>query len=913
MPDIDSLSIRIGASSNAAANSVDRLASTLGRLRGVTRTATNNTEALDAGMRSATERLESASRSASLASRSVKTFGRDVKDSGNAAKNAARGTNSFFDSLKRIAYYRFVRTVIKEITAAFKEGITNLYHYSDAINGHFASSLDRLATSTLYLKNSLGAMVSPLIETAVPIIDFFVDKTVIALNYVNQFFSALSGKSTYTAAKKIAAVWDDSTKNTAKSAKNVADEVKRTILGFDEINKLVKATSSGGGSGNTSGKKTPDYSSMFEERPIEGILGKLSNVTKDWPDWLKALLGIGTVVGGLALLKQIPKLLGKMKDALKSLVALNPPSWLKSLLAPSSSVNGENPLSKKIDLGLGEMAPELKDGLKLPVSLSKTPSQLWDGFKTGWQELGSPKVSIKPSFDTTPRKLWDLFKVGWLLLGTLSLSMTAKITTKPSDLWNDFKTRWGLVREKELDMQAVIETPPRELRDLFKAGWLLLGDVKLSMKAAITTTPKELWENLKVRWGLLRNTTLSLSAQLVTTPRELWDLFKVGWLLLGDRQLGMKARITNTPRELFDDFEARWNLLEDRFLDISLNLLPVSISSLERAVGDAVYVKVSLTREKWKTISKWVGDRVSVGIALVKSGWEELSKWIGNRVVVNVELNRLGWKSIESWIGDKLDVFVSLLRNNWRTLNEWAGDSIGVYVWLIRANFSDISSWVGNYVDVYIGLRPWGWTSLRDWLGGSVTIDVSLSNGGSTTRLSGNTGGFGGATGGGGSTLGGGAGNGRHAKGGILRDGWNAWRNIPTYAGGTYNAHGSLFLAGESGPEIVGHLGGRTEVLNKSQLAMTMFEAVHSAMTGISFDLNAGNDGGGDAPDALFDTIMMAVQTAIANNPIDRERNDILRRLEDKELTAEVTAADIARAQQRYNRRAGTTVSPVGT
>jgi hypothetical protein len=58
----------------------------------------------------------------------------------------------------------------------------------------------------------------------------------------------------------------------------------------------------------------------------------------------------------------------------------------------------------------------------------------------------------------------------------------------------------------------------------------------------------------------------------------------------------------------------------------------------------------------------------------------------------------------------------------------------------------------------------------------------------------------------------------------------NFWRNVPHYAGGTSSAHGPAFVAGEAGPEVVGHIGGRTEVLNKSQLAMTMYEAVSNGV-----------------------------------------------------------------------------------
>ena len=54
-------------------------------------------------------------------------------------------------------------------------------------------------------------------------------------------------------------------------------------------------------------------------------------------------------------------------------------------------------------------------------------------------------------------------------------------------------------------------------------------------------------------------------------------------------------------------------------------------------------------------------------------------------------------------------------------------------------------------------------------------------------------------------------------------------QGIQRFANGG-SPHGTMFLAGEAGPEIVGHVGGRTEVLNKSQLASTMVAATRSGM-----------------------------------------------------------------------------------
>ena len=67
------------------------------------------------------------------------------------------------------------------------------------------------------------------------------------------------------------------------------------------------------------------------------------------------------------------------------------------------------------------------------------------------------------------------------------------------------------------------------------------------------------------------------------------------------------------------------------------------------------------------------------------------------------------------------------------------------------------------------------------------------------------------------------------AKGGVFSNG--RWNSIPQYASGTLNA-GSMFVAGEAGPELVGHVGSRTEVLNQSQLAATMAASMAQANAG---------------------------------------------------------------------------------
>ena len=183
----------------------------------------------------------------------------------NAVSTATKKFTGLTRSIGRIAVYRALRFIISEITKAFKEGINNCYQYSKAIGGTLKGSLDSLATSCQYVKNSLGAMVAPLINALAPAIDALTTKVVNLINALNQLFAKLSGASSWTKAVKTAKSYDD-------AVSGAADAQASLTTGIDELN--VLSDSSSGGAGAT------DYSSMFEEVALD-------NDSLGWIDQLK--------------------------------------------------------------------------------------------------------------------------------------------------------------------------------------------------------------------------------------------------------------------------------------------------------------------------------------------------------------------------------------------------------------------------------------------------------------------------------------------------------------------------------------------------------------------------------------------------------------------------------------------------
>lgn len=60
---------------------------------------------------------------------------------------------------------------------------------------------------------------------------------------------------------------------------------------------------------------------------------------------------------------------------------------------------------------------------------------------------------------------------------------------------------------------------------------------------------------------------------------------------------------------------------------------------------------------------------------------------------------------------------------------------------------------------------------------------------------------------------------------------WENQKKLRGYASGGFPDYGSLFIANEGGPELVGTLGGRTAVVNNAQIETALYNAVFSAFT----------------------------------------------------------------------------------
>ena len=290
--DVDSLQIEIGASSEDATRQIQKVTSALKEFQKTVNGTYKNPVKNVAESAGSGGKGNNNKKLLDDTKKTVK-IKVDSSDVDKANKKVGLLTKTL-NGLKRVAFYRAIRSAIKMVGDAMKEGQENAYWYSRTVGGeigYVANAFDNLSSTSFKMSNQLGAAWATLKAAIVPILIDIVNLATQAANALTQFFAALGGKSVYMKATDYTKKWADATAKGASAAK----EWKNQLMGFDEINRL-EAPSSGGGGGGGSG--VPAYEDMFDVAPVNSKLQNLMNIFKKHLKELKlaaygAELGIG--------------------------------------------------------------------------------------------------------------------------------------------------------------------------------------------------------------------------------------------------------------------------------------------------------------------------------------------------------------------------------------------------------------------------------------------------------------------------------------------------------------------------------------------------------------------------------------------------------------------------------------------
>lgn len=196
---------------------------------------------------------------------------KSIRKMGDSAKKSKAGFNIGLKSILKYAFgIRSLFVLINKLRSAMVEGLKNLAQFNDGVNPT-NTALSNLKSALTQLKNSFAVAFSPILTVIEPILTRLISLLSTAMNYVGQFFAALTGASTFTKAIKVQENYAKSLNGTAAAAK----KAKGSLASIDELNNQSKQDSSGAG-----GTVSPN--DMFEVSPIEskiaGLAGKLKSI-----------------------------------------------------------------------------------------------------------------------------------------------------------------------------------------------------------------------------------------------------------------------------------------------------------------------------------------------------------------------------------------------------------------------------------------------------------------------------------------------------------------------------------------------------------------------------------------------------------------------------------------------------------
>ncbi len=768
-----------------------------------------------------------------------------TKSSFNGLGTSGRGLTGILKTVGMTAKFMFASFVIRGAVDGAKQGFQNLAQYSGETN----KSLSLLMSSLTQLKNSLATAFAPILNVVAPILNSFIQTVINVVNSVGQLMGALTGKTTMVTAKKVnqdyaASLNSTSTglKNNAKNAdtaSKAAKQYQRTLLGFDQINKLNDDSDASGSGETGSGTATSPLggvNDMFQTTAIKSRFKDLAKLIKD--SWKSGdFTELGTIVGNKLndALERIPwdKIQNTCNKTAKSVATflngfIEATDWGLVGNAISKGINTAfgtantfaknfkwHNLGKAVGNGINGAVNGL-DWKQIKGTVYNTASGLTSALNTALETADWGKVgkTIAEYFNTKLTFFYTVVsKFNWKKLGkSISEALNNAVATydaaKAGKAANDTikgildafiqaveNTDWQQVGEKikeflvNIDWVGIVEKISEALGAAFGAFaatiWAIIGD---SWKQVVKWWKDTAYEDGKFTIkGLFNGIVAALKNVASWIKEHIFEPFMNGL----KKAFGIHSPSTVMRTQggyiisgLFNGMKAG---------------LPAVLAWVSKLPG--------WTKEKLGNAKSWLQGKGKDAVTGLKNGWEAVREsTFLNRVkkISTQSFNAIG--NIKSRVTPKGKDIISGMRsglnNNWSSLSSLLSNIpnkvSSAIPNLYNVGKNVIQNFANGFASVHIPMPHIGW----DWSGGNIKIgNWSFS----LPRF-----------------------------------------NLNWYANGGFPDMGEMFVARESGPELVGKMGNRSAVANNNQIIAGIragvFEAVVNAFESMQGRSNRGQE-----------------------------------------------------------------------
>ncbi len=220
----------IDCDSDKIVASIDRLAKSQADLnRRLEQTADRYDEALDNAQDFLGGVLEGMAEGMEEVAKNTNRAGKETENYGKKAEKVTRKVGKNYNWLTSQIHGMIVSMALYGVIDLFTKSVSTAATEMAKLDEETNKMLSSYKSSFEYAQMSFGTAMLPLLEAVEPMVTSIADGFAEVSNYIGMFFAALNGQTTYNKVIKKTA---DYLEDTA----DAAEEVKRSIAGFDELN-----------------------------------------------------------------------------------------------------------------------------------------------------------------------------------------------------------------------------------------------------------------------------------------------------------------------------------------------------------------------------------------------------------------------------------------------------------------------------------------------------------------------------------------------------------------------------------------------------------------------------------------------------------------------------------------------------
>ena len=612
----------------------------------------------------------------------------------------------------------------------------------------------------------------------------------------------------------------DNAGNSMGGAAQKAKELKKALMGFDEIEKLPDPTSGSSGSGGSGGSGGGSGGAGGSSAGKAQIV-KTDSIFEKYKSDIKDLEGLGEYIGNAlkTAMDNIPwdpiykKAEGFGKGLADFLNGLFEGKAGETLLGKvGKTIAGS--LNTVISASLG-FTNEF-DFYQFGVNLADAVNQFFRTFDfkklakaiNGWAK--GIKDTIAGFLNTITWK--DILNAASDFLGTLNLDtvevLIGALVLLNTKKWIAAQIAGGLTRSLtggitlsslKLGIKGFVLSNPLELAKLLNSslnspvfmetGTKIMEWISDGLQGALPDKTYNMLSNIGAGMALGAAGGTALAPGLGTVAGAIIGGIS-SFILAGDKSV-----------------DEIWDAITDKFRKIK-----------NKALEIVVKVKDD-SKTWWANIKKWWGKKVGDVKEFTtkvkddsKTWWANTKSWWANKVGAVQEFTTsvknqasTWWNNTKSWWAGKVGSVKDFTTNVTNQASTWWNN--------VKSWWNQKTGNAGSFtVSVLNTAKTW-WDNVQTWWNSkrrTFTFNVKPSGNGSY---------------------------GKFADGGVYKNG--KWSPVQAFASGGLPNQGQLFVAREAGPELVGAMpGGGTRVMNNDQIVSSVSDGVYRAVRAA----NAGNN-----------------------------------------------------------------------